>query len=80
MFHDCSLSRLGPVQAKLRGHKSTNITGIGLYILHHKSQILTFNITDLEGSVLFSCADTLSLGLLKATDKLNKNYVVVPKS
>ena len=37
-----------------------------------------FNITDLEGSTPLACVDTLSLGLLQATDKLTKNYLVVP--
>ena len=32
----------------------------------------TFNITDMKGSVLLSCADTFVLGLLQASDKLDK--------
>ena len=36
-------------------------------------QKLTCSITDLEGNVLLSCADTFSLGLLQATGKLNRD-------
>ena len=45
---------------------------IGSCVLHHKSHTLRFNIPDLEGSVLLSCAHRISLALIQAIDKLNK--------
>ena len=80
MFHDYSLSKLGPLQVNLKVYNSANMSVIGSSVLHHKTRTLVFNITDLEGSVLLSCADILLLGLLQATNKLNKKYPVVQSS
>ena len=71
LFHNYSLSKLGPIQANLGVNNSTNLTVIGLCVLHHSLQTLTFNIADLEMSALLSCVDTILLGLLQASGKPN---------
>ena len=62
LFHDYSLSKLGPVQANLRVYNFIKMTFIESWVLHPKSQILTFSITDLKDSVLLRCTDKLLLG------------------
>ena len=64
LFLDYSLSELRPVQANLRVYASSHMTVIELYVLHHKTQSLTFSITYQEGSMCLSCDDTFSPGLL----------------
>ena len=49
---------------------------IGLYVIYHKVhkrpvEILSFDVTDIEGSVLLSCVDTLTLGLVLVSYKLD---------
>ena len=45
-------------------------------IYHHAhnktTQDLNFNVTDVEGSLLFSYTDMLTLGLVLGSEKLNK--------
>ena len=44
--------------------------------MHKKpAQALCFNVTDTEGSVLLSCADTIALTLVLASDKLDKKLL-----
>ena len=43
-------------------------------------QSLTFNGTDIEGSVLLSCADTFALGLVLASDMLDKKLLSSAKT
>ena len=42
------------------------------------TQALSFNVTDIEGSVLLSCADMLVLGLVLTSEKLDKSSLGMP--
>ena len=43
------------------------------------AKALSCHITDIEGGVLLSCADTLAFGLVLACEKLEKNLPSSPK-
>ena len=64
-------SKCRPMQAHLKVYNSTNTTITGSCVWHHNSQSLTFSITNLLGSVLLRCADTLTM-FVATTEKLNK--------
>ena len=76
------VTKFGPIQANLKVYNSTGVNALAMCVLYchaHKStQALIFNITDIEGSILFSCADALLLGLLQASEKLDKKIPSVP--
>ena len=77
LFHDYSLTQLGSVQVNLKVYISTSMSVIGLCMLCHlahdsTTQVLSFNVTDIEGSVLLNCTDTSTLGLVLASYKLNR--------
>ena len=77
LFHEYSLEN--QVQANSTEYNSTHMTVIGSHVLHHRWETLIFIITDLEASVLLSCADTLSLLLLQPIDKVSKKLPSVAK-
>ena len=77
MYHSYSLTYLGPAHANLKVYNSTGMHAIGSHVFYdhaHNKQLQgpSFNISDIEGSVLLSFTDTPTPGLVLASDKLGK--------
>ena len=77
VFHNYNLSKLGQLQANLNMCNFIGMNVIGSCILYKHAQkskpALTFNVTDIEGSVMLCYVDTLVPGLILASVKLQKD-------